>query len=361
MTIRSLKNLILGVVLASCAEIRDVGNVNQFSVVDSPSGVTVFYDRDVQTIFNRSCTGGCHEPGGTGVMQAGLDLTAPTSFSELLDATLSRNGPQVVVSEPENSILMWKVEGTDASGRKVFGDAMPQGRPALDAEDLQTLRTWISEGALWSVAPPSPPRIDAAGVRDSVTFEITFDKTLDPGSAVDITHLRIQAEDGTELGVSGVILETDRRIVVMADSFLPGVTYTVTVTGLTGQDQLSIITPETASLRYLPIVSFAAQIQPVFDQSCAFIGCHAADDQFPPGAGLILDAGSSLTSLINVPSQQIPGVSRVTVVDPDASYLIRKLLGTEISGDRMPSGGSFLSPSEIQVFLLWIEQGGQDN
>ena len=69
----------------SDAEIRDDGNIDQFFVADSPSRVTVFYNRDIQPI-NRSCTGGCHEPEGTVVLQAGLDLTDSNSFAELLDA-----------------------------------------------------------------------------------------------------------------------------------------------------------------------------------------------------------------------------------------------------------------------------------
>jgi hypothetical protein len=201
MNVRFLILLSVVGIIAGCAEIRDSGSLTQFSVIDSPKGVTVFYDRDVQRIFNQSCTGGCHEPNGTGVLQASLDLTESKSFAELLDATQSRNGPQVVENEPDNSILIWKVEGVDAAGRTVFGDRMPHARPTLGAEDIGKLRTWIAEGALWSIAPPSPPAIDRVGVRDSVTFEITFDKALEVVSTSDVSHYRLVGEDGSELTV----------------------------------------------------------------------------------------------------------------------------------------------------------------
>ena len=60
-------------------------------------------------------------------------------------------------------------------------------------------------------------------------------------------------------------------------------------------------------------------------------------------------------------SDQQPGFVRVQPGDPDASYLINKLTGVGITGDRMPADGLFLSPAEIQVFRLWIEQDASDN
>ncbi len=136
-------------------------------MIDSPPGVSVYFDRDVQSIFTRSCTGGCHEPGGSGGKQAGLDLTQGSAYSELLDATRSRNGPQVVINDSDNSILVWKVGGVDAAGRQVFGDVMPLGRAPLPDVDITRIRTWVAEGGLNSSAPPSRPRILSAAVIDS--------------------------------------------------------------------------------------------------------------------------------------------------------------------------------------------------
>ncbi|MBK35847.1 MAG: hypothetical protein CME26_10000 [Gemmatimonadetes bacterium] len=85
----------------------------------APAGTSVFYDRDVQAVFDRSCTGGCHEPGGIGVIDSGLDLTPTAAYDSLFDPTLSRNGPQAVVEDPDNSLLVWKLEGVDPTGRGV--------------------------------------------------------------------------------------------------------------------------------------------------------------------------------------------------------------------------------------------------
>ena len=78
--------------------------------------------------------------------------------------------------------------------------------------------------------------------------------------------------------------------------------------------------------------------------------------------GLVLEASQSYANLVNVASSQMPQLNRVTPGDPESSYLIKKLRGdADISGNRMPRGGPFLSATEIGRFVSWIEDGAQDN
>ena len=140
-----------------------------------------------------------------------------------------------------------------------------------------------------------------------------------------------------------------------------GTTVTVTVVDVKDLAGLAITTPETDTFRFTPVVSFALQLQPLLDQGCAFSGCHAADERFPPGADLVLDAGGARGQIVGVGSSQLAGSIRVVVGDPGASYLIAKLDGAGIVGDRMPVGGPFLTLGDVQLFRLWIEQGALDN
>jgi hypothetical protein len=92
----------------------------------------------------------------------------------------------------------------------------------------------------------------------------------------------------------------------------------------------------------------------VFTPSCAISGCHTgAAAPF----GLRLDAGSSYALLVGVPSAEVPSLNRVTPGDPDASYVIHKLEGTQESGERMPRGGPYLPQSSIDVIRQWISDG----
>jgi hypothetical protein len=92
----------------------------------------------------------------------------------------------------------------------------------------------------------------------------------------------------------------------------------------------------------------------VFDVNCAVPGCHggAAAQQ-----GLRLDAGFSAGNLINVASPRDPNLIRVIPGNPDASFIIQKLEGTQTLGDRMPDGGPYLSQSMIDVICTWIQNG----
>ena len=92
----------------------------------------------------------------------------------------------------------------------------------------------------------------------------------------------------------------------------------------------------------------------VFNVNCAVPGCHGG-----AGAqqGLRLDPGFSAGNLIKVPSPRDPNLIRVVPGDPDASFLIQKLDGTQTLGDRMPDGGPYLTTATVNVIRQWIQNG----
>jgi len=92
----------------------------------------------------------------------------------------------------------------------------------------------------------------------------------------------------------------------------------------------------------------------VFSVSCALSGCHTG-----AGApfGLQLDPGFSYGNLIDVPSPRDSNLIRVVPGDPDASFLIQKLDGTQTLGERMPDGGPYLTTATVNVIRKWIQDG----
>jgi hypothetical protein len=109
-------------------------------------------------------------------------------------------------------------------------------------------------------------------------------------------------------------------------------------------------------------VSLERDVQPIFDQNCAFGGCHAEPD---PPEGMSLEAGRIFTDVVGVTSSQAPPLLRVEPGRSDRSYLINKLEGTQASvggrGQRMPFGSDPLDGETIQAIREWIDQGAQDN
>lgn len=95
----------------------------------------------------------------------------------------------------------------------------------------------------------------------------------------------------------------------------------------------------------------------VFTPICA--ECH-----FGAGApqGLVLsDAQTSYDNLVGVMSSEVPAYYRVLPGDPDASYLVHKIEGTQAVGNRMPNGCPDTQPcldaDTIATIRQWIADG----
>lgn len=109
-----------------------------------PAAVTY---AEIQTIWDMRCTASCHEPGGSGQIQTGLDLTAAVSYAQTVDAT-SIGAPALVRIAPgsvDSSYLWHKLKNTqlDVNGA---GFQMPAG--GLPQADLDKIQAWIEAGAL---------------------------------------------------------------------------------------------------------------------------------------------------------------------------------------------------------------------
>ena len=92
----------------------------------------------------------------------------------------------------------------------------------------------------------------------------------------------------------------------------------------------------------------------------ACTSCHN-----PAGArftgNLSLAEGTSYQALVGVPSSGKAGAIRVVPGNPEASYLLNKVLGTDIVGDRMPRLGPYLSDGQIRIIRRWIELGAKND
>lgn len=94
----------------------------------------------------------------------------------------------------------------------------------------------------------------------------------------------------------------------------------------------------------------------IFTPSCATQFCHDATSHTE---NLVLEAGASYDSLVNMPSVE-SSLLRVKSGDPSNSFLMRKLTGQlQGEGSQMPQTGGPLSPDKIQLVRDWILQGAQ--
>jgi hypothetical protein len=112
-------------------------------------------------------------------------------------------------------------------------------------------------------------------------------------------------------------------------------------------------------------VSFSAQVQPIFTngKTCTDAACH--DSVAPARALDLTTAAKSFTGLVNRLSTQCTATKLVAPGNPEASYLVHKLLGPGsgpcFTGTQMPKVGVFLSTAQLTTIQTWISEGALNN
>jgi hypothetical protein len=102
-----------------------------------------------------------------------------------------------------------------------------------------------------------------------------------------------------------------------------------------------------------PQTGMPDQILEIFENKCAFSGCHAGTGS---GNGLELTEETAYASLVAQPSTGSPNLLLVKPGDPLNSYLMMKLVGVSgIKGARMPKGDARLSKAELTAVAGWIK------
>ncbi len=109
--------------------------------------------------------------------------------------------------------------------------------------------------------------------------------------------------------------------------------------------------------------TLSGDVQPIFSGGCAVPGCHAGTT---PQEALNLSEGRlAHSNIVNVSANQLAGMMRVRPGQPDQSYLVHKIQGTQASaggtGNRMPLGGTPLTQAQIDTIRDWIAAGAPNN
>jgi len=97
----------------------------------------VSFSQDVQPILEQNCIQ-CHQPGGLGEVASGLDMTTYEGLMKGTDA-----GPMIIAGDIEGSNILVLMEG-----RADPSISMPHGKnEPVSKQDIQTIRSWIAQGA----------------------------------------------------------------------------------------------------------------------------------------------------------------------------------------------------------------------
>ena len=353
---------------------------------------------EIQTnVFTPTCAvSGCHAGAGA---QQGLRLDAATSYGLLVNVA-STEVPtvlRVAPNDPAASYLIRKLEGTASVGQR-----MPLNRTPLSQTSINTIRQWITDGAIDDRQPSSGPiRVTSLSPvpgsdlgAPPASIIAMFDRELDVSTVNANTFiLEGSGGDGTfgeanDVTITAASITTNGTPPMSATFDLNGVTmnddtYRVRLLGsgasmildiganaldgefsggfpsgdgTAGGDFEATFTVTTAVMS--PTLAFIQA--DLFGPTCAAAGCHTG----PTGAGLpsgmdLSSANASFLSLVGVASIQQPSLSRVAAGDPTNSYLVHKIEGRAAApnSSRMPFGQPALDQATINNIRQWISDG----
>ena len=121
-----------------------------------------------------------------------------------------------------------------------------------------------------------------------------------------------------------------------------------------------LLTATSSSAAGTEAVSFSRDLVPVLKTRCA--ACHLTGTE---AGNMALHPRAAYTSLVGVPSVEVPGMSRVEPGSPAESYLVHKLEGSHLdaggNGVRMPLNEPPLDADTLSRFRRWVEAGAPDN
>jgi hypothetical protein len=94
----------------------------------------------------------------------------------------------------------------------------------------------------------------------------------------------------------------------------------------------------------------------ILDKNCS---CHLTSS----GAGELVMNNKEVAyeQLVNNDAFEVPELKRIDPWYPDISYMVKKIVGTDIEGDRMPRDGPpFLSEKRINQIKTWVSIGAPE-
>lgn len=270
------------------------------------------------------------------------------------NAPAGQNGPEVLpLAETGTGVWSAETEPLEADAWFAFRAGELYAQVATPAEADGEIRGQI--------VPPDAADFDGT----APTVEITAPAA---SATVDGT-IAVEATADDNLGVTavrfladGVLIDSDGEAPYSVewdttDSANGDVVLTAEASDAAGNVGTSEeVTVTVANAAPVTLAEIQAE---VFTPSCA--GCHSGPTGNTLPAGMDLSSTSaSHAALVGVTSLQVGSLERVTPGNPDDSYLIQKLEGTNAVGTRMPQGGPFLDQATIDRIRDWISDGAPE-
>jgi mono/diheme cytochrome c family protein len=386
---RVLRPPALAAGLLACALVASCGSGSGYGGGAGSGPLTPTFSSIQANVFTPICAT-CHSGASA---PHGLRLDGGNSYA-LLVGVPSDEQPAILrvrPNDPNNSYLVQKIQGNAASGER-----MPAGMPALPQATIDTIRQWVTNGAINDtqttsaairVSSVSPlPSSNVTTLPGSIT--VAFDRELN-ATTVDATTFKLERSGGdgvfgngndvaiTPASVTVPAANTHSAVMSLAGVASANDTYRLTLSG-SGAAKILDLSGNALDGEYtgtLPsgngtaggdfVATFTvgtvqATLQSIQDNVFTPIcsACHTGGGTSLPGSMNLSNATASRAALVSVASVEQPAVQRVAPSNSAGSYVVQKLQGDPgIAGNRMPLGGPYLDQPTINTIRQWIDAG----
>jgi hypothetical protein len=298
---------------------------------------------------------------------AGGTVVAHTRLTELLMSTsggihqgvAGENGPQVVAFEQDtNDVDHWFAIGAPLDG-EALAAYLDDGLYVLIASQSQPdgeIRGQIVRDVVPEL--PQAPVVTLTAPADGSEVSGTIDIFASVDSLREIVVVDFLINGTVWAFATSEIYSAQWDTTAFADGIYVLTAHATDDLGNVGVSDEVTVTVANEEDDPPPDAMTLAEIQSdVFSPRCAV--CHTGTGNELPFSMNLSNAEASFEALVNVPSEQVSTLLRVHPGNPDDSYLIHKLEGTQDVGDRMPQGGPFLDQSVIEDIRGWIADGAR--
>jgi uncharacterized protein (TIGR03118 family) len=203
-----------------------------------------------------------------------------------------------------------------------------------------------------NVAPPdvTPPTVTLTAPAPAATVNGTVAVTATAADNVAVTQVEFFA-GATSLGVDA----TAPYSVNWDTTTVTDGPFVLTAVAKDAANNTTTSAAVNVTVQNTVVVTLAQLQTNIFTPICST--CHTGVGAGLPGVMNLTSATNSLNALVNITSIQEPTFKRVLPGNPDDSYIIHKLEGTQLVGARMPFGLPPLSQAQIDQVRAWIQAG----
>lgn len=281
------------------------------------------------------------------------DVTASTALRYVVYG--AKSGTKIDFTKPLSTFIGGTTGVVTGLAPETSYDLVCRARDTSENEDDNT--TIVSDKTLKDSSPPVFAGLATVANVTSTSVDLGWLAASDDQTSTDEMQYDIWEGTAPSVDTTGMPKYTVKGVTTFKVTGLSPASklyWVVRAKDNAGNYDSNVVEKFTTTL-----VSFALNIQTIFNANCAVTGCHIGTA--PAGTMNLTDP--AYAKIVNVASSERPALMRIKPSDSANSWMYRKITGTHDFGEVMPppTSGGALTAAEKDTLKTWIDQGALNN